>query len=77
MDGEQLQVIVATCKNKSRNGPKEGFFLARQKCLLEYVGKNCSRHRTGGTDCWKMRGSDFIRSESSDSSNHNHPFIIA
>ena len=29
-------------KIRAENGPRGGFLLARQKCLLEYVGKNCS-----------------------------------
>ena len=28
-------------KIRAENGPRGGFLLARQKCPLEYVGKNC------------------------------------
>lgn len=65
-------------KIRAENGPRGGFLLARQKCLLEYVGKNCSV--IGPERTWargKMRGSDFIRSESSDSSDHNHPLYYS
>lgn len=40
--GEVTSDSCWRAKIRAENGPRGGFLLARQKCLLEYVGKNCS-----------------------------------